>query len=254
MEPLSKKIRALYFLFLLLIFIILVPITLLYSSGYRLGEDFTLVKTGGIYVGLDESDSKLYLDGKLVKNVGILKNGFFVQNLTPRVYHVVVKKDGYRTWEKVLEVLPQRVSETSGFILPDNIPYIELVSLSSAYSNALELFATSTLTQIFPEEYPEALATSTRTGKIEDVKRKGDVVMWRESETIYARWVNNNSNAPSYFCSKGQCDREIILNKKYKARELLNLLRARTFKPFPGCFFNDNGNKYEIRIEINKIN
>lgn len=213
MEPLSRRKRTLYLFLLILVFIVLVPATLLYSSGYRLGEGFKLVKTGGVYIGLSESDAKLFLDGKLTKNVGILKEGFFVQDLTPRVYHIVVEKEGYRTWEKVLEVLPQRVSETSAFILPDSIPYIEVLPSSDEYEGILKLFATSTITHILPEEYPEVLATSTRR-TIEDVKRKGDVVVWRENESIYARWVNDNSNAPSYFCFEGVCDREIILNKR----------------------------------------
>lgn len=62
------------------------------------------------------------------------------------------------------------------------------------------------------------------------------------------------SKATFHYSNEIDSRSEIILDKKYKARELLNLLRARTFKPFPGCFFYDNGNKYEIRIEINKIN
>lgn len=214
MEPLSRRKRIFYFLLLVFVFIVLVPITLLYSSGYRLGEGFKLVKTGGIYVGLNESNAKLYLDGKLVKKAGILKDGFFVQDLTPRVYYVVVKKKGYRKWEKILEVLPQRVSETSAFILPNNIPYTEILPSTDSYANILDIFATSTSTRIPPSEYPKVLATSTRTSKIKDVKRKGDVVLWREGESIYARWVNNNSNAPSYFCKDGVCDKEIILNKK----------------------------------------
>ncbi|MEX0652078.1 MAG: hypothetical protein WD153_01280 [Candidatus Paceibacterota bacterium] len=196
-------------------FVVLVPITLLYSSGYRLGDGLKLVKTGGIYIGLEESKADLYLDGKLSKGVGILKNGFFVQNLTPRVYYVVVKKEGYRSWEKIIEVLPQRVSESSAFIMPNVIPYAELVPTTSSYVTAVGLFATSTRTMVSPADYPEILATSTGGGKIEDVKRKGDVVLWREGESVYARWVNKESNAPSYFCDEmNACNREIIINKK----------------------------------------
>jgi methionyl-tRNA formyltransferase len=44
----------------------------------------------------------------------------------------------------------------------------------------------------------------------------------------------------------------IDLEQKYTARELLNLLRARTFPPFPGCWFEDGGIKYEIRVQITR--
>jgi methionyl-tRNA formyltransferase len=46
---------------------------------------------------------------------------------------------------------------------------------------------------------------------------------------------------------------QIDLKKMYSAKNLLNLLRARTFKGYPGCWFEDNGKKYEILITINQI-
>jgi len=49
----------------------------------------------------------------------------------------------------------------------------------------------------------------------------------------------------------GAC--EIDLDKTYTARELLNIMRARTFTGKPGSFFYDNGIKYEINIAINQI-
>jgi hypothetical protein len=213
MEPLSQKKRKLYFISLIFVFVVLVPITLLYSSGYRLIDGFKIVKTGGIYVGLVESSAELFLDGKLVKEIGILKNGFFIQDLTPRVYHIIVKKDGYRSWEKVIEVLPQRVSETSAFILPNNIPYIEVSTSSSLYDDVLGIFATSSVNKLDYDEYPSKLATSTREN-VEDVKKKGGVVLWREGDSVYASWVDNNNRAPSYFCNDGLCDKEILLNKQ----------------------------------------
>lgn len=45
---------------------------------------------------------------------------------------------------------------------------------------------------------------------------------------------------------------EIILDKKYEARELINIIRARTFMPHPAAWFEENGEKYEIRISITK--
>lgn len=45
---------------------------------------------------------------------------------------------------------------------------------------------------------------------------------------------------------------EIDLKKNYSGEELLNILRARTFPPYPGAWFISNGEKYEARISINK--
>ena len=44
----------------------------------------------------------------------------------------------------------------------------------------------------------------------------------------------------------------IDLNKSYRARELINLLRARTFPSKPGCHFKDGNSEYEIRIEVTR--
>lgn len=47
---------------------------------------------------------------------------------------------------------------------------------------------------------------------------------------------------------------KIDLDAKYLARDLLNLLRARTFKGHPGCWFEETGNRYEISLKIKKAN
>ena len=42
----------------------------------------------------------------------------------------------------------------------------------------------------------------------------------------------------------------IDLNKTYKAEDLINILRARTFWNGPSSYFYKNGKKYEIRVDI----
>ncbi len=43
---------------------------------------------------------------------------------------------------------------------------------------------------------------------------------------------------------------EIDLDRSYPARDLLNVLRARTFPPHPGAFFRENGKKIYARVEL----
>lgn len=211
MEPLSHTKRYVYLSVLIFLFVVLVPITLLYSSGYRIGDGFALVKTGGIYVGLDTSGATLLLDGKAKKGVGILKKGFFVQDLVPRVYHVVVKKEGYRTWQKIIEVKPKLVSEMSAFVLPDTIPYETLSTSSPEYANIAQLFATSTESSLLSSEYASLFLATPGEKTFTEAKRKGGVVLWREGGSIFARWVDSNSSAPSYFCENGVCDKKIMV-------------------------------------------
>jgi len=45
----------------------------------------------------------------------------------------------------------------------------------------------------------------------------------------------------------------IDLDQHYTGRDLLNLLRARTFRPHSGCRFVEDGDRYEVRVEIQRI-
>ncbi|MEE8416644.1 MAG: formyltransferase family protein, partial [Desulfobacterales bacterium] len=42
----------------------------------------------------------------------------------------------------------------------------------------------------------------------------------------------------------------IDLDKKYTARDLINTIRARTFKPYPGAYFNHQGRKVFLRLQL----
>ena len=45
----------------------------------------------------------------------------------------------------------------------------------------------------------------------------------------------------------------IDLDQAYQARHLLNLIRGRTFPPYPGVNFTDDGKTFEVRIQITEV-
>jgi methionyl-tRNA formyltransferase len=45
----------------------------------------------------------------------------------------------------------------------------------------------------------------------------------------------------------------IDLDAEYRAEDLLNRLRARTFPPHPACWFESGGERYEVRVEIRRM-
>lgn len=45
---------------------------------------------------------------------------------------------------------------------------------------------------------------------------------------------------------------QIDLDKSYTARNLLNLLRGRTFPPYPSAYFTEEGATFEVRVSITK--
>jgi len=68
----------------------------------------------------------------------------------------------------------------------------------------------------------------------------------------FNRIVQNLEQGSIHYAHELEGASKIDLDKQYKARDLLNLLRARTFEGFPSCWFEDNGEKHEVRITINK--
>jgi methionyl-tRNA formyltransferase len=46
---------------------------------------------------------------------------------------------------------------------------------------------------------------------------------------------------------------KIDLNLDYQARHILNLMRARTFPPYPGVRFTEDGKTFEVRIQITEV-
>ncbi|MFY9237397.1 MAG: hypothetical protein WAO78_00710, partial [Roseovarius sp.] len=54
----------------------------------------------------------------------------------------------------------------------------------------------------------------------------------------------------AHFAKELEPASRIDLDRVYRARDLLNLLRARTFTGHPGCFFEHEGQTYEISIKI----
>ncbi len=47
---------------------------------------------------------------------------------------------------------------------------------------------------------------------------------------------------------------QIDLDSNYRTSDLLNLIRARTFPPHPAAWFEVEGTRYEVRVEITKVN
>jgi methionyl-tRNA formyltransferase len=61
------------------------------------------------------------------------------------------------------------------------------------------------------------------------------------------------NDGSSHHSSELELASRVDLDKAYPARDLLNLLRARTFDGHPGCWFEDGGTRYEISINIKKV-
>jgi methionyl-tRNA formyltransferase len=68
----------------------------------------------------------------------------------------------------------------------------------------------------------------------------------------FVRTPQNPSEGTFHRASELENASLIDLDKRYSGRELLNLLRARTYSGHPACRFVDDGETYEVRVQINR--
>lgn len=120
MENWQRKILFFSFVFL---FLILGPILVLYSFGYRFDfEKKKITQTGGIFVKGQPKELKIFINGKFVKKTDFFFGSALIENLLPKKYKIRIEKEGFFPWEKELEVEEKKVTEIKNLILfPKNL-------------------------------------------------------------------------------------------------------------------------------------
>lgn len=112
-----KERRRLFWVFTSLFAVLALPI-LLYATGWRLTSEFTFKRTGGLFVGIGESDVEIFVNGELEKRTNLLQSGLFLQGLTPGKISVIAAKVDTWPWAKELEIEESSVTEARPFLVP----------------------------------------------------------------------------------------------------------------------------------------
>ncbi|MCX6716716.1 MAG: hypothetical protein NTV72_02230 [Candidatus Taylorbacteria bacterium] len=206
MRPMSIKKRRTFIVIFFALFIILIPIVILYSLGYRPGGGFFLVKTGGLYVHAPTSGVTFTMSNGNKENLGLFQNGFFVQNLIPNDYAVSLSKEGYYPWAKILRVKPQLVSEAFPILIPRDLKLTEIEkTLGVATTSSIK----ATTSKVDNSEYKRvsglfALATTTANLPLQKIKNK--VEIFAKGDNIFALWNGDYSDIPLSFCTYDICE------------------------------------------------
>jgi hypothetical protein len=213
----TRNRKRIYLLGLFAIFIVVIPVLILYSSGYRLDSRFRLVKTGGIYLVNNESDIIVRLDQKTVKKAGMFDKNILIRELTPRTYYMVVEKAGYRKWKKRINVEEQKVQICYPLLIPlelnpQRIPkYVPGTAekgkknreISTEYPEAMKLFST-------PDKPVKGMTTKRKENRAKEhelvtLKRLNKkVVLFRQDNGIYVEWTGMNEKRPFFIKSSGK--------------------------------------------------
>ncbi len=232
----SLRKRRTYFWILSILFVFIIPPIMLYTSGYRLGPEFTLVETGGMYIYAPEPGSVIYIDGKERHQTSILGRDWFVQNVTPGTYTVLIAKSGFWPWIKEVVVTERQVAEALAFLIPKE-PEIEVIPKTleektgtatttknnPAYIEALALFAEKKKINVFTSTVPAPIAAIVVPEKFSPYGRVG---LMREENRILAYWMKNKDDLPNYFCRGSACASPVIA--------FSSVIPIRSFDFYPG--------------------
>ncbi|MGA2417894.1 MAG: PEGA domain-containing protein [Candidatus Staskawiczbacteria bacterium] len=114
----TKKTRLIILLVCVACFLIVAPVLVLYSMGYRFDfEKMKITATGGIYVRTFPAADKITIDSNISEKPGIFANSIFVQSLLPKNHTISIKKDGYYDYFKTLPVQEKQVTKLENVLL-----------------------------------------------------------------------------------------------------------------------------------------
>jgi len=221
MNPMPLKKRRIYFYILLAVFFIIIPLITLYTSGYRI-QGLKIVETGGIYIYSPESGSEIYIDGRKKKVTGIFQKDWFVQNIKPGSYEVLISKDGFWPWLKEVEVKERHVTEAIAFLVPkeldSNIIPAEIPGEVATSTIANPEYGR--VSELFEDEFVAVesgtISTTTVSANKEEIifekmSRRDRVGIWRDGNQIFAKWLKDKEDTPNFFCRDGDCTEQVLV-------------------------------------------
>ncbi len=232
----KRKIKLIIFV---LIFLIASPFIILYANGDIFGGGWGFFKTGGIYISGAPVGSDIYINSRLTNKTSFFDRDILIKNLKKGKYEIVVKKEGYNSWAKVVSVYENLVGDANVFILPKKVEKRQIFKYLVPGSN----ISTSTTTKNKNQEYidildifskkPTAAKNTTPTSSI-DFKSNlgtrtspimdGKIGLWNEGGKIFSKWFGNNDLAPKYFCKVEDCTKTILVRDLQEIPRRINYL------------------------------
>lgn len=199
MQPLSKRRRRVYLYGLVAVFILCLPIVMFYANGYRFKSGIGFVRTGSVIVSISKSDALLSLNGEQIGTSGFLRHNFYVDNLAPGSYQVLVTREGDHPWHRTLIVEEELVTDAQAFLVPLEITSIRLIDAAKAASSTA---ATTTTPHATYEKYRKAFLPSNATSTpIVALHKPTSEIIAVKSGDLSILWTDAQVIPPSRFCS-----------------------------------------------------
>ncbi len=168
-------------------FIAAAPVVVFYTAGYRWNPKKEKIERNGTLI-IDSTPSKANIF--LNENNTNERTPVTLQNVTPGVYRIRLEKEGYRSWEKRLEIFPERVTFANDILLwinavPEALAFEPITRVESAQNgSALALLEPHSSSSRLIVWQPDT--DSKRAYEIPGVIQNDAVISWSDdSRSIY---------------------------------------------------------------------
>lgn len=203
MQPLSAFKRRVYLLTFAMLFVLCIPIAILFASGYRLTAA-GFVPTGGIFISAPYGDARVFMNGELVGTSGILRRSFYLDSLTAGTYEMRVERDGSLPWYRTLIVESEVVTDALVFLAPEDIDAIPMVVGTSTATSTRSVTRAQFNAYLAVFDTPAATSTQRTDGE----------AVFLEGGDVFVRLTDESALPTSNFCVRpSDCAREIPIEK-----------------------------------------
>ena len=115
----NRKLRTSIFLVFITFFVIVAPLSVLYTAGYRYNpKNGSIVKTGGISITTSPRNAMVILNDELQDK----RTPFIFKRIIPGTYNITISKDGYHDWSGEIEVKNSQTTEVNTVTLLESVP------------------------------------------------------------------------------------------------------------------------------------
>jgi len=114
----KKKSRLILLVFCAILFLLIAPLALFYSQGYRFDfDEKKFVETGGLHIQISNTSAEIYINGKFIKKTGFFSNTALIKNLLPKKHDIEIRKIDFWSWKKSLSIEEKKVTKIENVLL-----------------------------------------------------------------------------------------------------------------------------------------
>lgn len=122
----TLKTRRYLYIFFIILFLIITPLLILYTSGYKFDNGFQMQKTGMLIIDSKPEGAKIYINEKIqqsfIKKIFNKKESYIltpakIKGLLPGDYTVTIETENHWSWGKKLTIKPGESTFAEDIIL-----------------------------------------------------------------------------------------------------------------------------------------